>query len=491
MSTAGTLTICLAIATAASGGAWAGGGQPGEAELGIYAGLGILDDYSVGSNGLNPEDGSLFGLRFGMFLSENWSIEASGQRLTTETRFDLGGPESDIDIDSVRLNALFSYRPGRTFRPFLTVGVGRERLRVDGGQEVDPGVNLGGGLRWYATNRFGLRLDLRYVRVSTNALREETQGNAEAALGLLWTFGGVVRDLDADGVRDSSDRCPGTAAGARVDVEGCPLDSDRDGVYDGLDRCPGTPRGWRAGPDGCPMDADADSVPDGADRCPDTPAGARVDARGCPSDSDADGVQDGLDDCPDTPRGAAVDVSGCSLDSDGDGVPDGIDACPGTPADARVSAAGCPKDTDGDGVWDGVDRCEDTPPGSRVDGFGCAVLFEEQRRTLVLEGVTFETNSADLTPNARSILDRVAASLSQWPELRVEVGGHTDSAGRDAYNLDLSLRRAESVRAYLVDAGIPASRLTARGYGETRPVADNATEEGRRENRRVELSRLD
>jgi OOP family OmpA-OmpF porin len=127
-----------------------------------------------------------------------------------------------------------------------------------------------------------------------------------------------------------------------------------------------------------------------------------------------------------------------------------------------------------------------------VDGTGCAAkLFEEEARTLALEGVSFEYDQAVLTPESTLVLDRVAASLRDWPSVRVEIGGHTDSRGGDAYNLDLSGRRAQAVRDYLVRAGIDASRLTAKGYGASQPVADNATEAGRAKNRRVELERLD
>ena len=120
-----------------------------------------------------------------------------------------------------------------------------------------------------------------------------------------------------------------------------------------------------------------------------------------------------------------------------------------------------------------------------------APLFESGSRTLILEGVTFITDSAELTAESRTRLNRTAASLRQWPNVRVEIGGHTDSVADDAYNMELSQRRAESVRSYLIQKGIHASRLTAKGYGETHPIAPNDTESGRARNRRVELTRVD
>ena len=211
-------------------------------------------------------------------------------------------------------------------------------------------------------------------------------------------------------------------------------------------------------------------------------------------DSDGDGVPDRRDDCPNTPHGAIVDSHGCPIDTDGDGVYDGLDKCPGTPKGAIVDAHGCPIDSDVDGVYDGLDKCPDTPKGVKVDKDGCPVkkaLFEEGKKTLVLEGVNFALDSDKLTPDSYAILDKVAASLRDWPDIRVEVGGHTDSTGKADYNMDLSHRRAEAVRSYLVSKGIDASRLTAKGYGETQPVADNGTGAGRAKNRRVELKRLD
>jgi len=149
------------------------------------------------------------------------------------------------------------------------------------------------------------------------------------------------------------------------------------------------------------------------------------------------------------------------------------------------------RDSDKDGVVDENDNCRNTPWGAKVDAEGCTVLFEENRKTLVLRGVSFEFDSAALTSDSAEILDQVAASLEEWTEVRVEIAGHTDATGDEAFNRQLSQNRAKSIRAYLMQRGIDGSRMTARGYGESRPVGDNATSAGRRQNRRVELVRLD
>lgn len=139
-----------------------------------------------------------------------------------------------------------------------------------------------------------------------------------------------------------------------------------------------------------------------------------------------------------------------------------------------------PADSDGDGVIDANDKCPGTPAGAKVDAEGC----EEE---LVLKGVTFSTSSAVLTPQDELLLSSVATILEQRPQFNVEVRGHTDSTGPAAFNQQLSERRAESVRDFLVARGIPADRLTATGAGASEPIADNDSVEGRSLNRRVTL----
>lgn len=197
-------------------------------------------------------------------------------------------------------------------------------------------------------------------------------------------------------------------------------------------------------------------------------------------DSDGDGVPDDRDQCPNTPAGVAVDANGCPLDSDGDGVPDYMDECPGTPAGVEVDAAGCPLDSDGDGVPDYMDQCPNTPAGAEVNALGCEA-------DVVLQDVNFEFDSAQLTANAQQILNDVADKLQANENVNVRLEGHTDSVGDDAYNKDLSQRRADSVKEYLTSRGISESRMQATGYGEEQPVAGNNTQQGRAENRRVEL----
>ena len=293
-------------------------------------------------------------------------------------------------------------------------------------------------------------------------------------------------DADDDGVADVNDRCQHTAPGIVVDEQGCESDSDHDGVMDRHDRCAATPNGAVVDAQGCELDSDADGVVDSQDNCPGTVAGAAVDRSGCEPDCDDDGVVNSQDACPDTARGRVVDASGCELDADADGVVDASDQCPGTPAGAVVNAQGCALDADGDSVLNTADLCPDTAPGVAVDATGC-----DAEQPIELRGVNFHFDSDELTGESKVILDGVAAILLNHPDLALEVAGHTDSEGVDEFNMDLSQRRAQTVRAYLISKGINGEHLTARGYGEERFIASNANAAGRAANRRVELIRLD
>jgi len=211
-------------------------------------------------------------------------------------------------------------------------------------------------------------------------------------------------------------------------------------------------------------------------------------------DSDGDGVTDDVDQCPNTPANVAVDKQGCPLDADGDGVPDYKDRCAGTPAGVSVDMYGCALDSDGDGVADYKDKCPDTPKGIVVDQTGCAPLIQSaivtSAGTLIFKDVQFDSGRWTLKSSSFPILDQIADTLKQAPDLKVEIQGHTDSQGNRAYNLDLSEKRAESVRTYMINAGVPATRLTAKGFGPDQPLTTNATSEGRADNRRVEFKPL-
>jgi len=491
------LLLCSAVPLFAGG-----GGDDGDWELGAYWGVVQADTY----NGLDPSGGSLYGARVGYFLTRHWSLEGSYQKLSTTG--DVGGGEPDVDLNALRMNILFNFRPQSKFRWFLTAGIGSETTKATDVSidQTDFGYNVGGGGRWYfgREKHWGLRADARWIEISAGENIDQTQSNYEGTGGIFWSFGGgVPPDTDGDGVADSKDKCAGTPKGARVDEKGCPRDSDTDGVFDGLDKCANTPKGWKVDSSGCPADNDGDGVADAVDTCPNTTKGAKVDEHGCPTeDADGDGVYDGADRCPATPKGAKVDGVGCPMDADRDGVWDGIDRCANTPAGMKVDAAGCPMAA----APEPMSAPAPTPAPAPVQAPApppapvqapappppapAPVMIPEAKKPVVLKGVSFASGSATLTPDSYAVLRQVAESLKDNPDVRVEIGGHTDSTGAAATNDTLSQARAEAVRDYLMGHGLDAAQLTARGYGSTRPIADNATAGGRARNRRVELSRI-
>lgn len=234
-------------------------------------------------------------------------------------------------------------------------------------------------------------------------------------------------------------------------------------------------------------DSDKDGVADKYDACVNTPANVTVDAKGCPVDGDGDGVADYLDKCADTPAGVKVDANGCPVDSDKDGVADYMDKCSNTPASAKVDANGCPIDTDGDGVADYMDKCPNEKGVAANNG--CPEVKQAVKETVskALKDVQFETGKAALLKTSTPILDGIATLLKANPSQVVEIAGHTDNVGSDEFNQKLSEKRAEAVKKYLVSKGVKAAQLKTVAFGETKPVSDNETQEGRAKNRRVEL----
>ena len=197
---------------------------------------------------------------------------------------------------------------------------------------------------------------------------------------------------------------------------------------------------------------------------------------GCP-DTDGDGIIDSEDNCP-TVKGLAA-FKGCP-DTDGDGIMDSEDRCPTVKGTRELQ--GCP-DSDGDGVADIDDKCPNV--AGLKENKGCPAVKEETLKvfTQALTGILFETGKDIIKPVSFPILNNIVNIMKENPQYILEINGHTDNVGDDAKNLDLSDRRAISVKKYLSDKGVDPDRLKPRGYGETMPVADNATAAGRTERR--------
>jgi outer membrane protein OmpA-like peptidoglycan-associated protein len=251
-----------------------------------------------------------------------------------------------------------------------------------------------------------------------------------------------------------------------------------------------------------PRDSDGDGLVDDVDACPTDPEDPDgfEDEDGCPdADNDGDGLLDADDQCPMDAEDADgfEDENGCpDPDNDGDGVLDVDDRCPAEPEDLDNVADqdGCPEeDADEDTVLDPDDRCPTTagaPNRRNADCNGCPerACITATGMIQILERVEFETNSAEIRSQSEAVLRDVLSILETSPQIvRVRIEGHTDDRGDDAYNLELSQRRGESVMRWLVEHGLSAGRLEAQGFGETRPLRPGRSTRARQANRRVEF----
>ena len=318
-------------------------------------------------------------------------------------------------------------------------------------------------------------------------------------------------DADGDGIRDDRDGCPHDAEDrdGYQDDDGCPeVDNDRDGIPDKLDKCPNEPETVNGfeDEDGCPdsvPDRDHDGIIDTEDMCPDDGGPDVIRAKGkwygCP-DRDHDGVPDKVDQCPSEVEDTDgfEDENGCpDPDNDQDGVPDIEDECINEPGSKENH--GCPDpDKDGDGIPDRLDKCPDKPEtyNGYQDEDGCpdtvpgALVEVTEDGIRIKEQIQFATSSDKIVgPKSFKILDQVATVLKADQNIfQVEVAGHTDDVGDAASNKELSKKRAESVRKYLTEKrAVPGRKLSAAGYGAEKPIADNKSDAGRKQNRRVEF----
>jgi len=303
-------------------------------------------------------------------------------------------------------------------------------------------------------------------------------GSPDFRLFGAFIFEPSIGDRDGDGIKDDVDRCPDDPEDQDdfEDEDGCPdPDNDKDGILDVDDRCPNEPedKDGIEDEDGCPepdeLDRDGDGIPDSVDKCPDDP-------------EDKDGFED-EDGCPDP-------------DNDQDGILDVDDLCPNDPEDKDgfEDKDGCPDpDNDKDRILDVDDKCPNEPEtyNGYEDEDGCpdkGRVVVHKGRIEILDKIYFETDKAIIKPVSYPILNAIAATLKGNPQiLLIEIQGHADERGGDAYNMRLTDDRAHSVQRYLIDKGVESNRLKAKGYGETRPVDKRHNEEAWSKNRRVEF----
>ncbi|SKB33464.1 OmpA family protein [Maribacter arcticus] len=414
----------------------------------VQFGVNAVDVYPTG-------DVSSFGNEF-VNVNDHWNILPSisyvGVSKSVGDGFSIGARGSlnkisklgDVSVDDFSYYALdgtIKYdliKRTTVIDPFIEIGGGYTWV-----DEIGAGtVNGGLGLNIWFTENLGLTLQSSYK----HAFEDYGVKHFQHLAGISVKFGGT--DTDGDGIYDKDDACP-EVAGLEA-FNGCP-DADGDGIEDSKDACPNE-------------------------------AGSK-EMNGCP-DADGDGVADKDDACPN--EAGLPALAGCP-DADGDGVADKDDACPSEAGPAENK--GCPwADADGDGVLDKDDQCPDV--AGTVANAGCPEVTEEVQKQLndYARTILFDTGKSSIKAESTSVMVDIITILKEYPNAKFTVEGHTDSVGSEKLNQSLSESRALSVKEFLVDKGIEEFRLSAVGYGESKPMATNNTRAGRTQNRRVEIN---
>ena len=414
-------------------------------EFGLYGGVHFfaqehgLRQFSDDPELFSPKDAGVFGARLSLNINQHVALEGDAYWSPTRTRGSDPSIYTKMSVFGYRASLLIDFVGGGPFRPFLQLGAGGMSSIVDDDQlmpnDQDPIIHAGLGAKIYFTPRMGLRVDGNIMGPPAFAsdvieIGDETDfgGPDFQVLGtLFFNFVDVPRPTRQVIVKKET----------VVMQPPTPVDPDGDGIAGDADRCPNVAE-----------DRDAFEDEDG---CPE-------------NDNDKDGIADPQDKCPLKPENS-----------------NGID-----------DEDGCPEeDTDGDGYLGSRDKCPDAPETKNgyQDDDGCPDELPAaiKKFTGVIEGITFKTGSANILPGSYNVLDRAVAVLKEFPEIKLEIQGHTDNRGKADYNRGLSQRRADAVRTYMVSRGIASDRLTAVGYGMDQPIADNSSESGRSRNRRTEF----
>ena len=420
----------------------------------ISFGVNAVDFYPVGEDSplgtyfdeyFNVNDhynivGSLSTVTAAKYLGDGFSLGLTG----SVNRINQIGDTPARGLSYISTDAIIKYSFSNLLNwdkiePYLGVGGGYTWVNKLGAGTFNGSLGFN---YWFADN-FGLFAQSTYKHAFDNS---NIAKHFQHSVGVTIKFGG--KDTDGDGIYDHEDACP-EVAGLEA-FNGCP-DSDGDGIEDAKDTCPNE-------------------------------AGL-AEFNGCP-DSDGDGVSDNNDNCPNTP--GLKSLAGCP-DADSDGIIDGDDNCPN---EAGPSANnGCPwPDSDGDGVLDKDDQCPNEV--GTVANNGCPEVTEAVRAALnaYAKTILFDTGKSSIKEQSQGVLNDIIAILKDYSRAEFTIEGHTDSVGSESSNMKLSDARANSVMHYLIDNGIASNRLSAKGYGESNPLASNDTRAGKANNRRVEIN---
>ena len=348
-----------------------------------------------------------------------------------------------------------------------------------------PYVPVGAGLQLKVSRATQLEVRGTFNQMFTPdlspaATRTKDDSYFGVLAGVRFNAGGRNPDIDSDGLTNRVEKKLGTNP-KKADTDSDSLtdgeehnsyhtnplnrDTDVDGLGDGAEV-----KVWRTDP--LKTDTDGDGLTDFAEV-------AEYNTNPLKTDSDEDGLSDNSE-------VSQYKTDPNKSDTDADGLADGLEV-------NKHHTDPLKMDTDGGTITDGLEVERGTDPLVATDDMpptpAPQVIMFELDKPVVLPGIQFEFNKAVIKPESESILIQAYNSLKDHPEIEVEISGHADAIGSDEANRILSGKRAESVRQWMVNKGIAANRLTAIGYGESRPVASNDTEEGRALNRRIEFKR--
>ena len=463
----------------------------GDMSFSLGAGAYFADQLDVLGNGIAVVP------RFGYMAKPGAAFEFELGIHSGGTNF---GQTTYLDINP-RVDFVGVLAMEQRFQPLISMGLGFQvkslgestdlRFEKLPNPDFDFQINAGPGVQALITNNLAFRADYKILLTVGN----DPVGNySDNLIGWELTAGPTYwlgegfgkKDTDKDGIADELDQCLDKPEDfdSFEDTDGCPdPDNDGDGVADTADQCADIPEDlddWDD-EDGCPdPDTDGDLMFDDEDECPNEAGEEQF--MGCP-DTDGDGLPDPKDACPD--KAGDELWQGCP-DSDDDGVGDNVDACPDVAG--YIGASGCP-DGDEDRIPDSRDECpeEKAPMGVVPDlSNGCPTTVWVTMSAVAYEGqIRFDYGKATIR-SSNDLLGEIAAAINANPQITgIEVGGHTDNRGDDDANMTLSENRAKAVMAWLTENGVDAGRLTAKGYGETNPIADNKTRSGRTKNTRI------
>ncbi len=399
----------------------------------------LLAGASLFANESNKEDVAPVRLGLGPVLASDgfglstrlWIRDALGFSLNVTSCWD-----RETEGGELQLN--YKFNTPTLFKPYLLAGGGVQRLNLkDIGVYNEPVGTVTGGAGVEAllgkSKRHGLSVEVAY-----------TYGKIEYSAGSTTAVGENVMSNET-----KSESVTPFSVGALYHFYFIPAgekDSDRDGILNSNDKCPDK----------------AEDV-DGFN-----------DEDGCPEfDNDNDGIADSLDKCKNEPEDmdSFEDEDGCPEDdNDKDGIVDSKDSCPD-----KAETLNEYKDLDG---------CPDSKPVEKVK---IEKIIKEEMGNIPVDIINFKLGSAELTDTSKTIVTTLAEFMKKWPDVKIEVQGHTDNSGPAAYNKAVSQQRADAVMKALVENGIDKMRLTAVGYGQEKPLVSNDTREGRIKNRRVEV----